>query len=230
MDSSVIDGASSHSPPTTDPRNIFGDPRDQPTKRSFKRSVPPSPRMRNRLLENHVHSFDMHISAALRISLWVAILNTVKGVFPSARLPQYVAISSTVATQPKNKTLTLLPSVKNLTIPGGYVECQGARYGFDLQRQSCVDALDSLPSDGTLRTFGQRNKGTFDIHLPRRYLSADGLCAIDISNVKMHPYGDSATNAEIRTGVHRLVNQCVLRGSKKQEYKAVGGSIRTLGT
>ena len=133
------------------------------------------------------------------------------------------------AIQHKDNILALPPLSNNLTIPGGYVECSGARFGFDLVRESCLDALSSLPLDGTLRTFGQRFKGASEIVLPRRYLSADGLCAIDVSNVKSYPYGDTATNAEIRSGVQRLVNQCVMRGSQKLGHKPVGGSIRSLG-
>ena len=171
----------------------------------------------------------MHVLAALRVSICVAILNIAKSVLSSARFSQYIAISSTAATQHGNTTLALPPPISSVTNPAGYVECYGSRFGIDLSKQSCVDALGSLPVDITLRTFGQRDKGPFDILLPRRYLSADGLCAIDISNAKRHPFGDSATSAEIQAGAHRLVNQCVLRGSRKMGYRPVGGSIRDLG-
>ena len=175
------------------------------------------------------YSFNMHVLAALRISICVAILNIAKSVLSSVRFSQYTAISSTAATQHGNTTLALPPPISSVTNPAGYVECYGSRFGIDLSKQSCVDALGSLPVDITLRTFGQRDKGPFDILLPRRYLSSDGLCAIDISNAKRHPFGDSATSAEIQAGAHRLVNQCVLRGSRKMGYRPVGGSIRDLG-
>ena len=228
--SSVINGASSHSPPIKKPRNIFIDPRIQPTKRSLKRPVPSSPSMRNILPENHIHSFDMHVLAALRVSIFVAILNIAKSVLSTARLPQHIAINSTAATQQENTTLALPPPNTRVTNPVGYVECHGSRFGIDLSKQSCVDALGSLPVDITLRTFGQRDEGAFDILLPRRYLSTDGLCAIDVSSARGRPYGDSTTNAEIQAGAQRLVNQCVLRGSRKLGYRAVGGAIRDLGT
>ena len=171
----------------------------------------------------------MLMAFAQRSRLWMIILNFMINLVFSAQSPQNVAINPAMSNANQVNTSDYSTSNKNLTVQSGSIECNSARFGLNLPRQSCIGALHSLPADNVLRTLGQRDKGTFNVPLPRRYLSADGLCAIDIMNIKIPPFRGSATNKEIFDGAQMLVNQCVVRGSRRQEYAPVGGIIRHLG-
>ena len=47
--------------------------------------------------------------------------------------------------------------------------CKGNLLGFDMNRYSCVQALNTIPVGHLPRTFGDRSDGTFDVQLPRRF-------------------------------------------------------------
>ena len=52
-----------------------------------------------------------------------------------------------------------------------YPHCQGEIYGYDLNIQSCQDALQHMSADPIRRTYGTRDTGNSDIIVPHRYLS-----------------------------------------------------------
>lgn len=70
----------------------------------------------------------------------------------------------------------------------------------------------------------------FDVGLPTRFLSDDGLCAIDIRTKRAYEqalvYGDSAENVRISDAAHMLLDQCVL--SLRQGGSVTGFSPRNL--
>ena len=74
----------------------------------------------------------------------------------------------------------ILPSLLNLTSPA--TRCDHWSYGSDLQHTSCQNAWQKIGRSKTEITFRIRN-GIFsdDELLPFRYLSDDGLCAIDLN-------------------------------------------------
>ena len=80
-----------------------------------------------------------------------------------------------------NDTKTLSQTLSNLTDTSPL--CSSA-YGSDLRGVSCLDAWEKIGRTKTKRTFRRRDgilsEGT---PLPIRYLSDDGLCAIDLDFV-----------------------------------------------
>lgn len=93
--------------------------------------------------------------------------------------------------------------------------CKGARYDYDLKSQSCIDACRSIPAkDQTRFTFGARTMSQFEVQLPYRVLSTDGLCAVDIRE-RPGAKWDSATWAEISVKAREIVDSCVLLHSQK---------------
>ena len=49
-------------------------------------------------------------------------------------------------------------------------ECR-TEYGQDMNKESCLNAWESIPIDLHSRTYGRRHEGAFDYPLPQRYLS-----------------------------------------------------------
>lgn len=66
------------------------------------------------------------------------------------------------------------PNITNLGAPFERT-CNGRRYGWDLQRESCADAIAQIDfHDQTEQTYARRStdgSGTADVNLPRRYIS-----------------------------------------------------------
>ena len=50
-------------------------------------------------------------------------------------------------------------------------KCDGKNYGYDLDKDSCLDAWAKIPTDNEIVSFGARSHGHFDAPLPIRYLS-----------------------------------------------------------
>ena len=101
------------------------------------------------------------------------------------------------------------------------------RYGYDLNRQSCLDAWRSIPTDDTAwHTFGRRLRGDFEFPAPYRFLSADGLCAIDVS---VSPGGDHDTAqwTEISTKAKSVLDACVMENPGTRQ--TTGGAISHVG-
>lgn len=106
-------------------------------------------------------------------------------------------------------------------------KCAGARYGYNLGRQSCLDAFISIPPDDiTFHTYGARTHGDFGVQLPYRFLSADGLCAIDIE-VGLGKSWDLSNWAEISEKAKLLVDRCVLLVPNRRH--TMGGIIGNVG-
>ena len=54
----------------------------------------------------------------------------------------------------------------------GRIWCDGKRYGYKLDKASCTEAWEKIPTGSRLFTFGARTKGDFARPLPYRYLSS----------------------------------------------------------
>ena len=75
--------------------------------------------------------------------------------------------------------------------------------------------------------FGARSQGSFEVNLPRRYLSEDGLCAIDIAAAKNGGTKiDRARWEDISKDVEQIISKCVMRPSRGKGY---GGIVRNVG-
>ena len=53
--------------------------------------------------------------------------------------------------------------------------CDGNLLGFDMNRYSCLQAWNTIPTDHRPLTFGDRLDGTFDVRLPRRFSGRECL-------------------------------------------------------
>lgn len=104
-----------------------------------------------------------------------------------------------------------------------FPSCNGRLYGRNLNLASCQQIIRVMSSDTTLRTFGERGTGDYDAPLPFRYLSHDGLCAIDLSHTAGFNF-DTVTPAALREAAHLVVNVCV------DAHPNQGGVITGLGT
>ena len=100
------------------------------------------------------------------------------------------------------------------------------KYGSRVQLASCTNAWRKIPRDSELRLYGLRADiaagAPVDVGLPLRYLSDDGLCAIDIrAKYDSDPFlkiADSAENIEVSQAAKVVLDHCV-------QEKRLGGSI-----
>ena len=67
---------------------------------------------------------------------------------------------------PHNRSASALPTI----------HCDGATYGTDISVASCMDALHTIPDRMESITFGDRNRGSFDVTLPHRFISSKPYC------------------------------------------------------
>ena len=117
-----------------------------------------------------------------------------------------------------------LNALKTTLLAATTPRCIGTRYGYDLKSQSYIDTWRSIPAnDQTRFTFGARTMGQFEVQLPYRVLSTDGLCAVDIRE-RPGAKWDSATWAEISVKAREIVDSCVLLHGQK-----LGGTIGGVG-
>ena len=95
--------------------------------------------------------------------------------------------------------------------------CIPRAYGRDLNRDSCRHAWDKIEQTDTPRTFNSRPSGRgqypqipIKSRLPIRYLSDDGLCAIDL---RMHSSSkrDTSTTRAIAAAADLVLRNCVER-------------------
>lgn len=116
--------------------------------------------------------------------------------------------------QTSSFTLSLNAS-KTTLLAATTPRCKGTRYDYGLKSQSGIDAWRSIPAKNQTRfTFGARTMGQFEVQLPYRVLSTDGLCAVDIRE-RPGAKWDSATWAEISVKAREIVDSCVLLLSQK---------------
>ena len=105
--------------------------------------------------------------------------------------------------------------------------CSGLYFGAGLQSASCFQAWQQMPRSNFVQSYGGRpprgERQLKDVELPLRYLSDDGLCAIDV-NQKRHLVGregDWTTDAVISDNAKLVLDHCVGQGAQ-----GVGGMIK----
>lgn len=99
-----------------------------------------------------------------------------------------------------------------------YPICNQA-YGGNLNIDSCANAWDKIKPSTTKRIFRSRQGAlTEDELLPVRYLSNDGLCAIDIDAVDGRSIEESSDGKTISKVAGTILVQCVYRSK-------TGGSL-----
>ncbi|KAL8738329.1 MAG: hypothetical protein Q9181_000872 [Wetmoreana brouardii] len=104
----------------------------------------------------------------------------------------------------------------------GMIYCDGARYRGNLRTPSCVDAFSTIPRLQHFQTFGARiGAGAYDVALPQRFISGDGLCIIEIV-LKDGATKGQAKYADILKSGRDLLFNCAQRG--------VGGIATDIGT
>lgn len=122
-----------------------------------------------------------------------------------------------------NMSLTPVEDAYNLTnihLAAPRIQCDASTYGRGLNIASCQEVWELLPTSLTRRTIGQRTEGNFDIPLPFRVLSHDGLCAVDITHRKGLIY-DISTGDELSQAALLVLDACV-KGDMQQGGVAVG--------
>lgn len=107
------------------------------------------------------------------------------------------------------------------------IRCDGPKWGYDLNKNSCIDAWASIPMDDRMVTYGVRYQGQYEALLPIRYLSFDGQCAIDITH-KQGVVSDRAKNVDISAAAHVLLEDCVVRTTTRAK-RSIGGTLMGIG-
>lgn len=133
----------------------------------------------------------------------------------------YWPLESRVPTADPGSEVLVRPQNTSV-LTAGRVSCNGRLYGRNFKLASCLQVYALMSSDQTLRTFGERGTGDYEAPLPFRYLSADGLCAVDLS----HAAGvtsDSVSPADLKEAVLVLIEICV------QGKPSEGGLMTGLG-
>lgn len=150
------------------------------------------------------------------------------------------------------ESLNLDDNVQSLNGTSKTPFCDGSKFGYDLDKESCLDAWARIPTDSRTVTYGARAIGHFEAPLPVRYLSrkspvestlsrfayrssdaeawpaADGKCYIDINRAR-EAIWDVATNMEVSTAARRLLDMCVTRESRVRRKPATGGRLSGVG-
>ena len=126
----------------------------------------------------------------------------------------------------RNDTLALgLFNTTTSNVTSREQSCRSS-YGTGLNLDSCKNAWEKIPLDSEPYIYGVRPDiaagAHFDVGLPLRFLSEDGLCAIDIRATReaepQLALGDSAKNIEVSEAAKVVLDQCV-------SIRHQGGSI-----
>ncbi|KAL8650496.1 MAG: hypothetical protein Q9210_003790 [Variospora velana] len=88
------------------------------------------------------------------------------------------------------------------------LSCSGAKFGRNLRLASCVQVYMAMSSYTVPRTFGERFTGEWDAPLPFRYLSHDGLCAIDLSHAAGVD-GDTVAPVDLKEAARLIIQVCI---------------------
>ncbi|KAL9133091.1 MAG: hypothetical protein Q9175_005730 [Cornicularia normoerica] len=136
-------------------------------------------------------------------------------------LPSTTIISALTLNSP---SLILAGSaIANVTSSNYIHQCDGTAYGSNLNSASCTEALNEINASLTMeQTYGQRYTGPFDVKLPKRYISSDGLCVIQPSIIP----GESSARAspqEVAFAAGYIIDQCV------NARPSTGGRVRDIG-
>ena len=89
------------------------------------------------------------------------------------------------------------------------ISCDGKLYGRNFRLASCLQINIAMSSDVHPKTFGKRGTGDeWDAPLPFRYLSNDGLCAIDVG-IRAGETFDTISPMELKEAASWLIRICV---------------------
>lgn len=95
----------------------------------------------------------------------LSIINTSNAFAAVPLAPDSFNVSNT------NNTLHFDDNVEFLNGSNDTPWCRGGRYGFNLNKESCIDAWGSIPTNHELVSYGLRVRGHFEAPLPVRFLS-----------------------------------------------------------
>ena len=112
--------------------------------------------------------------------------------------------SSSLEDAPLNSTTPLRP---------GEIRCNDQQFGRGLDRRSCWNAWDKMPVSSEQHELYPRHSGRQTgvpsrSKLPIRYLSDDGLCAIDV-RLPAGSKGDITTDRSIAGAARSVLFECV---------------------
>lgn len=124
-----------------------------------------------------------------------------------------------------NPSLILQGSTtKNLTVSNYIYDCSGTKYGYNLNSTSCTEALFQIDAASTTeQTYGPRLRGSFDVKLPKRYISSDGRCIIE-PQIVPGEFSARASLQEVAFAARFIVDSCVTaRPSQGGTVQHIGG-------
>ena len=107
--------------------------------------------------------------AFIQVSLVLSVFTVSSGALPSPLelIFSPLEVPASLETRATNTT-----SEQDLEVPIlSYSPSCNPSYGRELNRTSCDNALTKISKVTTPMTFGQRGTGSYDVVLPRRYLS-----------------------------------------------------------
>lgn len=102
------------------------------------------------------------------------------------------------------------------------IQCDGSRYGRDLNPHSCRDVFNFLPQSDEQETFSERHTGRLnDVPLPIRVISDDGRCFMQPLLLRGAVTGH-ASSTQMGQAAYIIFERCVLE-------KGVGGIAADIG-
>ena len=102
------------------------------------------------------------------------------------------------------------------------ISCDGRLYGRNFNLASCLQINHAMSSETRPKTFGKRGAGNWDVPLPYRYLSHDGLCAVDVG-IRAGQTFDTVSLLDLKEAASWLIRVCV------SVEPSVGGLYSDLG-
>ncbi|KAL8772474.1 MAG: hypothetical protein Q9209_002426 [Squamulea sp. 1 TL-2023] len=105
---------------------------------------------------------------------------------------------------------------------GQQARCNEREFGRPMF-SSCGDAWKDIPDTIEVERFGSRSAGLqWDVILPFKFISRDGLCTIDVSlSESDQAYYDEAKSYDLKKAAADVISQCV--------SKSTGGTVNGLG-
>ncbi|KAL8820040.1 MAG: hypothetical protein Q9223_001646 [Gallowayella weberi] len=93
---------------------------------------------------------------------------------------------------------------------GPLISCNGTRYRAGLRLESCEDAVSQIPRGTRNLKFGLNTKDNvyYDVPIPTRFISGDGLCTIDIV-LKNQLANDRTSYEKLAFAASELLRRCV---------------------
>ena len=106
--------------------------------------------------------------------------------------------------------LTLNGPWDSVNASSNYIcRCSDRRHGRNLDSASCVEALRQIDASSTVeQTYGERYTGPYDVKLPKRYTSSNGLCAIE-PRLGIRRSSARASLQEVASAARYGINRCV---------------------